>query len=206
MNRAARRAFAKRLARAMGRAEAHRPAEDAGPTVEERLAKLEAEKEALERRLAGLEERHDQVPGVTPGRRDWHVIVGGEKVEVKAISPAEWIATTQELPEFLFSLAVDKLTPETERMPAEERAQKVGELARRWIRACAVDPDSLNLDRLTVMEAEHAVAQIAELNGVTAYLAKWFRSRLESARVAAAASDRPGVRAEAEQPAGGAVN
>lgn len=202
MNRAARRAFARNLSRAMGRAKAHRPAE--GPTAEERLAQLEAQNADLRRRLQGLEERHDQVPGVTPGRRDWHVIVGGERVEVRAIPPAEWLATTQELPEFLFSLAVDKLTPETERMPPEVRAEKVGELARRWIRVCAVDPDGLNLDRLTVMEAEHAVAQIAELNGVTAYLREWFRSRLEG--LAAAAPDRQGVRAEAVEPAGGQPN
>lgn len=203
MNRAARRAFAKNIAKAMGRAKAHRPPEES-PTAEERLAQLEARNAELERRLAGLEERHDQVPGVTPGRRDWHVIVGGERVEVRAIPPAEWLATTQELPEFLFSLAVDKLTPETERMPPEVRAEKVGELARRWIRVCAVDPDGLNLDRLTVMEAEHAVAQIAELNGVTAYLREWFRSRLEG--LAAAAPDRQGVRAEAVEPAGGQPN
>jgi len=203
VNRAARRAFAKNIAKAMGRAKAHRPPEES-PTAEERLAQLEARNAEIERRLAGLEERHDQVPGVVPGRRDWSVVVGGEVVPIRALPPQEWLATTGELPEFLFSLAVGRDRPESQPLTAEERAQKIHDVARRWIAACAVDPEAVDLDHLTVLEAEHAVAHIAELNGVTAYLAKWFRSRLHG--VAAPAPDRENVRAAPQRPAGGQPN
>lgn len=199
MNRAARRAFAKNLSKALGRAGAHRPAE--APTLEERVAQLEAEKAELKDQVAALDAKHDQVPGVMSHRKDWHVLVGGERVDLKAIPPAEWLRTLEELPQFLFAFALQKTAGKA---PDGDTLAQIVEIARRWITACAVKPESLQLDRLTLPEAEHAVAHIAELNGVTAHLRAWFRERL--AGVASTAPGGEGVRPAAEQPAGDLPN
>jgi hypothetical protein len=198
VNRAARRAFAQNLSKALGREKAHRPAED--PT-EVRLRRLEQENAALKEQVAGLENRHDQVPGVASHRKDWYVLVGGERVDLKAIPPAEWLRTLEELPQFLFAFALQK----TEGKALDgETLEQITDLAKRWIAACAVEPDELQLDRLTLPEAEHAVAHIAELNGVTAHLRAWFRKRL--AGVAAAAPGSEELRDAPERPAGDLPN
>lgn len=203
MNRAARRAFAKNLSKALGRtAGAHRPAEAKGPTLEERVAQLETEKADLQRQVAALDAKHDQVPGVTPGRKDWYVHVGGERVDLKAIPPAEWLRTLEELPTFLFSFAMEKTSPQG--ALSDKTVTDIAETAKRWIAACAVDPEGLHLERLTLPEAQHAVAHIAELNGVTAYMRAWFRQRL--AGVATPAPGGEELRGEAERPTGDLPN
>lgn len=199
MNRAVRRAFAKNLSKALGRAGAHRPAE--GPTVDERLAALESENAELKDQVKELDARHDQVPGVMSHRKDWHVLVGGERVDLKAIPPAEWLRTLEELPQFLFAFALQRTAGKA---PDGDTLAQIVEIARRWITACAVTPDELQLDRLTLPEAEHAVAHIAELNGVTAHLRAWFRQRL--AGVASPPPSGKGVRTAAEQPTGDLPN
>lgn len=203
MNRAARRAFAKNIAKAMGRAKAHRPPRDEGPTLEERLAKLEAEKAQLEQRIAALDDGYDKVPGVSEHRLDWFVHVGGERVDVKALPAAEWIRTLETLPEFLFAFAMEKIAQPKDEL-SDKSAQDVTDLAKRWLVACAVKPEDLELDRLTLLEAQHAVAHIARLNGVTAYMRAWFRKRL--ARVAAAAPGSAELRDAPERPAGDQPN
>lgn len=199
MNRAARRALAKNLSKALGRTRAHRPAD--GPTVDERLAALEAENAELKGQVKALDAKHDQVPGVMPHRKDWHVLVGGQRVDLKAIPPAEWLRTLEELPQFLFAFALQKT--EGKALDGDTLAQIV-DIAKRWISACAIDGESLQLDRLTLPEAEHAVAHIAELNGVTAHLRNWFRERL--AGMARPTPGGQGVRPAAEQPAGDLPN
>src|SRR5690606_34828831 len=142
VNRAARRAFAQNLSRALGRAKAHRPPE--GPTPEERIA-------ALERELEELRGKHDRLPGVVEERKDWFVLVGGERVEIQALPPIEWVRSLEELPGFLFAFATEKLAKPGER-PSDEVVQQIVDVAKRWILATAVDPESLHLGRLTPME------------------------------------------------------
>lgn len=189
MNRAARRA----LSRVLGRANATQ--------ADERLTRLERENEALRHQVQGLEAKHDALPGLVEGRKDWFVLVDGQQVPVKALPPIEWVRSHEELPAFLFTFATNRLSGGG---LDEEALTKVNELARRWITACAVSMDGVDLDRLTFVEAQHAVAQIANLNGVTDSLRAWFRERL--AGVADAAPNRKGVRGEAEQPPGSALN
>lgn len=194
MNRAARRAFAKNLSRALGRAKAHRPPE--GPTPEERIA-------ALERELEELRGKHDQLPGVSEERKDWFVLVGGERVEIQALPPIEWVRSLEELPEFLFAFATEKLA-KPKAGPSPETVQQIVDVARRWITASAVSLEGVELERLTLPEAEHAVAHIATLNGVTGALRKWFRERLEG--VAHPAPGGQELRTAPVEPAGGRPN
>lgn len=189
MNRAARRA----LSRVLGRANA--------TATPDRLTELEAQNRALQARLDGLEAKHDALPGLVEGRKDWVVLVDGQQVPVKALPPIEWVRSHEELPAFLFTFATNRLAGGG---LDEEALTKVNELARRWITACAVSMDGVDLDRLTFVEAQHAVAQIATLNGVTDSLRAWFRERL--AGVADAAPSRTGVRAAAVEPPGDLPN
>lgn len=162
----------------------------------------DAEVAALKARLAELEAKHDALPGLVEGRKDWYVLVDGERVELKALPPIEWINSHDELPSFLFAFATSRLAGGSG-LDADALTQLV-ELARRWIAASAVSLEGVHLDRLTVIEAEHAVAHIAALNGVTDSLRAWFRERL--AGVAAPAPRSEGVRDSAEQSPGSALN
>lgn len=165
----------------------------------------EAERNAVEAelraRLEALEAKHDAVPGVREERKDWFVLVGGERVEIRALPAIEWVRAQQELPAFLFTFTTDRLSTGT---LSDELIAQIDDLAKRWIAASAVKPDELHLDRLSFPEAEHAVAHIATLNGVTDALRAWFRQRLTG--VADAAPNRQGVRGQAEQPPGSALN
>lgn len=192
MNRAFRRALARAFAKAPK------------PTPEqERLDALEAENQRLRAEVDGLHAKQDALPGVKEGRRDWFVIVGGERVDLKAIPPAAWISSLEELPSFLMAFAIER-SAKPDEAPAQDTLDKVVELAKRWIQACAVDLPSVYLDHLTLPEAQHAVAHIAELNGVTAALRQWFQQRL--AGVAPGAPGSEPVRGEAEQPPGSQLN
>lgn len=199
MNRAARRA----LERLLKRSGAHRPEDASGPTLEERLHRLEAENTALKARVKALDDGYDRLPGVKEHRLDWYVHVGGERVEIKAIPPAEWIRTLESLPSFLFTYAMERVAQQSEQL-SDKVAEDVTDLAKRWLLACAAKPDELRLDRLTLLEAQHAVAHIAQLNGVTAYMRAWFRKRL--AGVAATAPGGEELRNEAQQPTGDLTN
>lgn len=189
MNRAARRG----LARVFGRAQAN----------DERLERLERENETLKATVAGLEAKHDALPGVSEERKDWFLLVGGKRVELRALPPIEWVRSQEELPGFLFAFTTDRLSSGGGQLGAE-LLDKIADLARRWITASAVDLTGVNLDHLTLPEAEHAVAHIASLNGVTDSLRAWFRQRLT--RVADVAPDGESVRGAPEQPAGDHLN
>lgn len=168
-----------------------------------RVDELEAINAGLLNDVRDLAAKHDAVPGVVEHRKDWYVLVGGERVELKAIPPAEWIQTLEELPAFLFSFAVERSSKPTT-APSSKALEEVTTLARRWLTACAVDLEALKLDRLTLVEAEHAVAHIAELNGVTAALRTWFREQL--ARVATGAPGSAVLRSPTVEPAGDQPN
>lgn len=183
MNRRQRRALAKALSGALGRKGARPPTPD---PVEERIQELQLENVRMRLQIDALGDKFDAVPGVEEGRKDWFVYVGGEKVSIKAIPPVEWVRSLEELPSFLFAFTLERLEKPGETL-SDEKIAEIFVFARRWIEACAVDPESFDLDRLTLPEAQHAVAHIAVLNGVTDYLRAWFRRRLEGV-----AGDTPG--------------
>lgn len=166
-----------------------------------KLEKLEQENEALMARLDKLERHYNEVPGITEGRKDWFVLVGGEKVELRALTGEAWIKSLEELPSFLWSFAIEK---EQGKDLEGKDYERIVTLAKDWIKACAIEPEEVNLDRLTMPEAEHAVTHIAELNGVTAILRCWFQERLEG--VAATPSDGQKLRTKAELFAGRQAN
>lgn len=183
------------LARFLGRATAKR--------TDTRATELEAQVGHLQARLDALEGKHDQLPGVREERKDWFVLVGGKRVELKALPPVAWVESLEELPSFLFVFATERLKKPGETLPTE-LIEQILDLAKRWVAASAVEPGALDLDRMNLPEAEHAVAHIASLNGVTDSLRKWFRGRLQG--VADSPRGGEGVRAAAQQPPGGAVN
>lgn len=135
------------------------------------LGEVAQENQILKERLAELENRADAIPGVRPDDKQWSVIVGGELIELKAIPPHEWLHSLEELPAFLYVFLAEK-TAKPNEAPSSERLDDLVALAKRWIQACAVG--EVNLDRLTLPEAEHAVAHIAMLNGVSDALRRWF--------------------------------
>lgn len=187
MNRAKRRA----LARIFGRAKADQPDQR-----DQRIAELE-------RTVTELSAKYDQVPGVVEDRKDWYVLVGGQRVDLRAISPADWLTSLEELPSFLFAFATERVTRPGGALTSEMLNQ-IHDLATRWITATAVDLEGVDLSRLTLPEAEHAVVHISELNGVTAHMRKWFRQQLDG--VAGPARGGTSVRAETEQPARDSLN
>lgn len=189
--------MSRRLRRVLARAFTKAPK----PTLTEE--RLEAEVQQLRAEIDALQAKQDALPGVKEERRDWFVLVGGQPVDLKAIPPAAWISSLDELPSFLMTYAVERSAAPDE-APSLETMDKVLDLAKRWIQACAVDLPSVNLDHLTLPEAQHAVTHIAELNGVTAALRQWFQQRL--AGVAAGAPDGAAVRDPAEHPAGRRTN
>lgn len=161
-----------------------------------RLERLESENAELRETVTALDAKHDRVPGVTEGKRDWFVLVGGQRVNLAAMPPAEWIETLGELPGFLFSFAVEQQARPGE-APSSDTLEQVAALARRWIMSSAISLDGIDMAQLTVPEAQHAVAHIAELNGVSAALRTWFRERL--AGMAATASGSAELRGEAKR-------
>lgn len=171
--------------------------------ITNRLAELERENALLRADLGELTGKVDQVPGVREERKDWFVLVGGERVHLRAIPPAEWIKSMEELPSFLFAFSLERVTNQGGQLGPEVLTQ-IHELASRWITACAVEPGTLQLDRLTLPEAEHAIVHISDLNGVTAHMRKWFRDRLDT--VAGATPGGQELRAAPQRPAGDKPN
>lgn len=144
--------------------------------TERRLADLERQNQDLRAELDALQVKQDQAPGVVEDRKDWFVVVGGQRVDLQAIPPIEWVRSMEELPSFLWQFAVDRTASNGQL--TEETLNKVLEVAKRWITASAISLEGIDLDRLTLPEAEHAVSHISELNGVTAQLRTWFRNQL----------------------------
>lgn len=131
--------------------------------------------DALNQRIKSLERAQDAVPGVNEGKKDWSVIVDGQRVALTPMTGADWLEAINELPEFVFAYAQGQAKGQP---LIGSDLQAVLELAKRWITACA--EGEVNLDRLSIPEAEHAVTRIAELNGVTENLRAFFRERLKA--------------------------
>jgi hypothetical protein len=158
------------------------------------LADVRRQLAAYAERVDAVDARVLQVPGVTPGQRDWHVIVGGQKVSIKPLGAAEWLSAVGELPEFIYAFALERAKGERSLRAAD--AERLMALARKWIGACAAE--EAELEHLTLPEAEHAVTHIAELNGITESLRRFFRERLHA--MAGSASGGAHVRGETKQP------
>jgi len=141
-----------------------------------RQAQLTAEAlDALNQRLKALERiQPKDVPGVTEEQKDWAVIVGGERVPVKTMQPADWLEAMQELPEYVYIYAQNQAQGKA---LESKDFESILNLAKKWIKACA--EGEVNLDRLSIPEAEHAVSHIAGLNGVTENLREFFRQRIK---------------------------
>jgi hypothetical protein len=155
--------------------------------LRQELARLTSAYEALEA-------KYQKVPGVVVGEKDWHVLVDGQRVAIRPLSGEAWLSTMTELPQFIYLFAQERVKGQG--LQGKD-FEKVLDLAKKWIGACAVG--EVNLDKLTLPEAEHAVTHIAELNGITQQLREFFRQRLET--MARAPQNSKSVRGAPQQPA-----
>lgn len=128
---------------------------------------LEARVREIEARLLALEAK---LGGLSPREELFTVTVGGKRVELRALPPSEWVSAAGELPAFVLSLVKAEAGD-------KEALDFVVETAKRWISACAIPGQDYNLDRLTLPEAVAAVSSIAEANGITEGLRRFFRER-----------------------------
>lgn len=167
-----------------------------GRRLKQAVEALQAENAQLKERLAALERPSEGIPGVSAGQKDWFVTVGGEKVEVRALDGAAFFEAFEGLPEFVFAYATTKTL---KGQLGKEDLELILERAKRWIKACAIEAEGVKLERLTLPEAEHAIAHIAELNGITDQLRKFFLERTEA--VARARPAGQALRRAPQQPA-----
>lgn len=137
----------------------------------EKIKELEAQIAELQARLLRLE----PAPGLSGAKTPWTVQVGGEPVELKALTDEQWTAALGELPGFLLSYLGGK---QAGKANDPEILKKATTTAKTWILACALEPQKARLERLTVPEALEAVKTISALNGVDAALGNFFRERL----------------------------
>ena len=139
--------------------------------MEDRIARLEAELEALKQQIRSLA----PLAGLPLPDESWQVSVGGETVQIRALTPAQWVIALQDLPGFLFTYAANEAAGGA---PQEETLERLIELARQWIIACAINPAELRLERLTIPEALEAVKTISRLNGIDAQLGEMLKKKL----------------------------
>jgi hypothetical protein len=141
-------------------------------------SKTQIELETLRRQVADLEVRLaalQPTPGLSGAQKPWTVQVGGEPVALRALTESQWVAALGELPAFLLTYIAGKQSGNSD---DPELLGKIRLTAQTWIVACALKPDELRLERLTIPEAVEAVRVIAALNGVDQALAQFFRERL----------------------------
>lgn len=138
---------------------------------------LTEENDILAGRLEKLEQSTLPIQGVDQGAKTWEITVGGESVELVALSPLEFASALKELPEFLYLYAAEK-TEEEKPNHDEVNAERLVERAKRWILASAKDASGVRLERLTFPEASHAVVVISRLNGIDATLAEFLKKTL----------------------------
>jgi hypothetical protein len=102
----------------------------------------------------------------------WSVVCGGEVVQLRALTPVQWVGALDELPAFLFAY-VQGTTEDNEKV-----LEKLATTAKSWLLACAVEPKNLSIERLTIPEALEAVKKIASLNGIDTALASALEKKM----------------------------
>jgi hypothetical protein len=139
-------------------------------TQAQRIAELEAELAELKARLAALE----PLPGSMQGQPG-EVRVGGRTVRLRPLSPAQWVLALREIPTFLLAYAVQEARGKE---PEEKLLEQLLDTARRWVVACAVDLEGVDVAMMTIPEAQEVVREVSRQNGLDAHLAEFFRQRL----------------------------
>jgi len=139
-----------------------------------KLDHLEQENRELRARLEALEAKFQLTPGLEGARDSWTIQVGGEGIEVQALTDEQWVMALGELPSFLLEYSISK----TSRKGGDDTAllKKLHQTAQQWILACAVG--EVKIQRLTIPEARDALATISRLNGVDAALQEFLQQRL----------------------------
>lgn len=128
--------------------------------------------EALTRRLKEAEDRIAALEARLASRglseSLFTVSVGGKEVRLRALRPSEWIEVAGALPGFILAL-----------VRAEEgdtaSLDEAMETAKRWIAASLRPGEEVDLETLTLPEAVAAITSIAEANGITEALKRFFR-------------------------------
>lgn len=149
----------------------------------ERIQQLEAELADLKARLARLE----PTPGQPVG--EWTVPCGGQAVEIRALTPAQWAVALGDLPGFLFAYVAGQVRGDGN---DQETLEKLLSTARQWLVACALEPEKLHLERLTIPEAVEVLKRISALNGVDTALSEMLQKKL---RLSTSSTSAPGAMA-----------
>lgn len=141
------------------------------------LAELKRENAELRLRLELLEARLNPV-GLEGATKTHEIQVGGQTVTLRAMPPSEWVKALEEIPSFLLAYAAGKAGKTSS---DTQQLEEMYVAAKRWVEVCAVG--EVNLETLTVPEAQHAAVVIAQMNGLDAHLARFFREKLGLAAV-----------------------
>lgn len=140
-------------------------------TQRERIEQLERELAELRAQLARLQ----PVPGQPAAGEEWSITVGGERVQLRALTPAQWAVALRDLPSFLFAYAANAQTGAAD----QEVLERLTATAQQWILACALDAGNIRMERLTIPEAVEALKTISRLNGVDAQLGEMLQKKLQ---------------------------
>jgi len=128
------------------------------------LAELTARVKGLEARLAALE-----APPPSPiGNRE--VVLGGERIALRPLSPVDWITALNDLPVLLWTYLS---RPESELTP--EDLEKSVAVAKRHLAAALPEEKRELLDQASVPEISSAFRKLLEVNGLDQALVHFFR-------------------------------
>jgi len=135
---------------------------------------LEQENRELRARLEALEAKLHPAPGLEGAHDSWAIQVGGESIELRALSDEQWTMALGELPSFLLEYSISKASHKG----GDDAAllKKLYQTAQQWILACAIT--EVKIQRLTIPEARSALITISHLNGVDAALQEFLQQRL----------------------------
>lgn len=181
-------------------------AKAARPTQAQQLAELQAENESLRLRLESLEAtvRPPSLPaGVSTQPQMNTVYVGGKLVHLKPLPPVEFVKASAELPMFVVVMAITSgfgtANADGLRKKLEITAQdyeRIYERAKGWLAVCAVE--EVDVEALTVPEAENVLAVVCRMNGLTERVALLFHQLLTGGSQFAG-HGLEAIRAEAER-------
>lgn len=128
---------------------------------------------SLKASVRSLHEQTMKPPLISEPDEKFAVDVGGESIELKALSGADFAVAFSEMREVLYLYAANEVNGK-----AKVDFDDIMVKAKNWIQACAKDEvRQEQWDRFTYPEAQHALATIMEANGITENLATFFRDR-----------------------------